>query len=61
MPTARTEVTKCKDCDDWRVETFEDSGDCYVALFSGPRPQERAEFYGSLLTGEALKAALLGA
>lgn len=32
---------------DWRVEAInmESDGECYVAIFSGPRARERAEEY----------------
>lgn len=33
-------------CGDWRVEALDPlTGDCYVAIFSGPLAQERAQAY----------------
>lgn len=30
---------------DWRVEAFDDDGRCFLAIFSGPEAQTRAEEY----------------
>ena len=37
--------------DEWRVEAIDHEGDgeVYVALFSGPRAQERAEEYANMM------------
>lgn len=45
-----TEIVQDKnDANDWRVEDIDiKSGECYVAIFSGPMAKERAEKYGRL-------------
>jgi hypothetical protein len=36
---------------EWRVEAFDmESGDCFVAIFSGPQAQIRAEEYANWKT-----------
>lgn len=44
--------------DHWRVEAINEQGDgeCYVAVFSGPRCEERAKEYARWMTwGERFK------
>lgn len=30
---------------EWRVESFDEEGCCYIVIFSGPKAKERAEEY----------------
>jgi hypothetical protein len=43
-----------RDAGDWRVEAidFDNEGRVYVATFSGPHAQERAEEYAALKNGQ---------
>jgi len=34
---------------DWRVEAVGPGGECYVTIFSGPKAEERARHYLSVL------------
>lgn len=50
LPPMMYEAMKCRLCDDptcWRVEAIDDEGegDCYLAIFTGPRSEERAKEY----------------
>jgi hypothetical protein len=43
--------------DEWRVEAIDTTtGDCYVALFSGPRAQQRAEEYAGFKNRQEMLA-----
>ena len=44
---------------DWRVEAidFENEGEVYVAIFSGPSARERAEEYAALESGQESRLA----
>lgn len=44
------------DC--WRVEATGDEGECYVAVFSGPDSEERAERYAVMMNKPLLKTEL---
>jgi hypothetical protein len=36
-----------KNSGDWRVEAFDDDGRCFVTIFSGPDPKQRAQEYAA--------------
>lgn len=46
-------------CQDWRVEAIDDDGGCEVAIFCGPRAEERARRFSSLAVASAAACAML--
>lgn len=39
--------------DEWRVEALNEEGECFIAIFSGPQAQARAEEYAAWKNAEA--------
>jgi hypothetical protein len=40
---------------EWRVEYFDDDGDCYAAIFTGPEAKQRAQDYADALKAGRVK------
>jgi hypothetical protein len=42
------EVVMCSEhADEWRAEAFDDEGQCYVVIFTGPEAEARARAYAA--------------